>query len=253
MKKIFSLFLIFGFALSFAQLSNINSGETLKYRIHYGFINAGYATLTTQKVDYKGSPHMYVKGVGQGSGAVNVFFKVHDIYESYIDLASEQPSFYIRNVREGSYRRNFASTFNHAQNSVALQNRMNGETKTYNVPNDIQDMLSSFYYLRNLSSARLQVGSQVKMNVWIDDEVYPFLMKVVGTDVIKTNFGKIKALKIIPSVMSGRVFKDKEGVTMWVSDDRNHVPVRIQAQLMVGSLKADLVQFSGTKYPLKFY
>lgn len=253
MKKIFSFIFILFITFSFAQFNHINSGEVLRYRIHYGFINAGFATLTTQRVNYKGKPHLFVKGEGRSSGAVSIFFKVHDIYESYISRENEMPSFYIRNVREGSYRRNFASVFDHDNQTVTLHNRNNGEQKEYPIPAKVQDMISAFYYLRNLSPKELKVGAKIRMNVWIDDEIYPFLMKVVGTDILDTDFGKIKTLRIIPSVMSGRVFKEKEGVTMWVSADKNHIPIRMKAELVVGSLKADLIEYAHTKYPLHFY
>ena len=116
----------------------------------------------------------------------------------------------------------------------------------------VQDMLSAFYYLRSLDQSELKVGSVKKLNVWIDDELFPFQVKVVGTENIRTKFGTINCLKIVPQVMSGRVFRDKEGVTLWVSNDRNYVPIAIKAELAVGSLKASLESYKNVKYPLKF-
>ena len=90
------------------------------------------------------------------------------------------------------------------------------------------------------------------MSVWIDDELFPFQLKVAGIEKISTKFGKVNCLKIIPSVVSGRVFKDKEGVTMWVTNDQNRVPVLIKAELAVGSLKASIDSYANVKYPIKF-
>ena len=90
------------------------------------------------------------------------------------------------------------------------------------------------------------------MNVWVDDELFPFQLKVAGVEKIATKFGKIQCLKIIPSVISGRVFKEKEGVTMWVSNDSNRVPILIKAELAVGSLKASIDSYSNVKTPLSF-
>lgn len=252
MKKILVFLSILFIGYLSAQLTNINSGEVLKYRIHYGFLNAGFATLTTSDTTYNGRPHLYVKGEGRSSGAVRAFFKLDDIYESYIDKKTGLPSFYVRNVSEGTYRKNLNSTFNQTNHTISLYDKLKGTTRTFNSMAGIQDMLSSFYYLRNLSQDQLKVGSVVKMNIWIDDESYPFLLKVVGTDDMKTKWGKINCLRIVPSVMSGRVFKDKEGVTMWVSNDANHIPIQMKAELAVGSLKADLDSYSNPKYPLNF-
>ncbi|CAI9684861.1 DUF3108 domain-containing protein [Elizabethkingia anophelis] len=252
MRNFFTAIFVFSVVFINAQFDSVNSGEILKYRIHYGFLNAGFATLSTKKTTYNGAPHLYVRGEGRSSGAVRAFFKVDDIYESYINLRTDQPSFYVRNVSEGSYRKNLASTFNHSNHTVSLHDRIKNETRNFNVNSDIQDMLSSFYYLRTLSTDQLKVGSSVKLNVWIDDEIYPFMLKVVGTEMMSTKFGRINCLKIIPSVMSGRVFKAKEGVTMWVTNDANHIPIQMKAELAVGSLKADLIEYSNVKYPLRF-
>ncbi|PKF73720.1 DUF3108 domain-containing protein [Chryseobacterium sp. PMSZPI] len=254
MKKILNLIAIFIFVLSSAQLSNIADGESITFRIHYGFLNAGTANLTTQKTNYKGVPHLYAKGTGETTGAVKAFFKVEDVYESFINMETGLPSFYVRNVREGSYRQHFETVFNHDSTSLILTDKKtpaNG-SKVIKSVKGVQDMLSSFYYLRSKSPDELKVGTIINMNVWIDDEMFPFQLKVVGTEDLKTKFGTINCLKIIPSVKSGRVFKEKEGVTMWVSNDVNHIPMLLKAELAVGSLKASIDDIKNVKYPLKF-
>jgi hypothetical protein len=115
----------------------------------------------------------------------------------------------------------------------------------------VQDMLSCFYYLRSKSVEELKPGAVINMNVWIDDELFPFQLKVLAAENLKTKFGTISALKIVPLVKSGRVFKGKEGVTMWVSNDANHIPLLIKAELAVGSMKASIEDYKNIKYPLK--
>lgn len=245
------VFYVFGFG---QKLENIQSGETLVYRIHYGVLNAGTATLSTQKTTYKGEPHFYVKGVGRTSGAVRAFFKVDDVYESFINYQTGLPSFYVRNVKEGSYRQHYETVFNHDNNTLILTDRKtpaNG-SKVLKSVKGVQDMLSAFYHLRSYDAGKLKVGDVIHLNVWIDDEMFPFRLRVAGTEQVKTKFGSLNCLKIIPSVMSGRVFKDKEGVTLWVSNDANHIPVAIKAELAVGSLRADLDSYAHVKYPLAF-
>jgi len=251
MKHIFLFVGIFIFSSVSAQFSNINAGENISFRIHYGFLTAGNATLSTTKTSYKGQPAFYVRGVGKTSGAAKAFFKVEDVYESYINEKKE-PLYYVRNVSEGSYTQHLQSTFNPGNNTLLLVDKKHTDrpAKTVKVPNDVQDILSCFYYLRSVDN--LKVGSVLKMNVWIDDELFPFQLKVVGTEKVSTKFGKVNCLKIIPSVISGRVFKAKEGVTMWVTNDQNRVPVLIKAELAVGSLKASIDSYSNVKYPIKF-
>ena len=253
MKKILSLFILLTMTFGNAQkLQNIQSGETLRYRIHYGLLNAGTASLTTLKTTYKGQPHFYVKGIGKTTGAVRAFFKVEDKYESFINYNTGLPSFYVRNVKEGTYTQHFETVFNHSNQTLLLTDKEKNTTQSLKSVAGIQDMLSAFYYLRSLNDSELKVGSVKKVNVWIDDEMFPFQLKVVGTENVKTKFGWINTLKIVPQVISGRVFKDKEGVTLWVSNDRNHIPIAIKAELAVGSLKADIDSYASVKYPLNF-
>lgn len=252
MKNFFSLLLLTISLTLSAQLDFINHNETLKYRIHYGILNAGTASLTAKKVTYKGKSHFHVVGTGVSTGPVKAFFPVYDVYESYINTSTGLPSFYVRNVSEGKYRRHFESTFNQSAGEVTLYNRLKRTSQNFDTVKDLQDMISAFYYLRGIDNSRFKTGSSFKINVWIDDEVYPFLMKVAGTEYRQTKFGRISTIKLIPMVMSGRVFRAKEGVTLWVTNDNNHIPVEIKADLVVGSLKASLDNYSNNKYPLKF-
>ena len=255
MKKIFSVFTLFLITFfSAQQLNNINSGEQLHYRIHYGLLNAGTATLTTLKTNYQGQPHFYVKGVGKTTGAVRTFFKVDDLYESFINYSTGLPSFYVRNVKEGGYTQHLQTVFNHSNQTLILTDKKNpaNGSKIVQSVKGVQDMLSAFYYLRALDSSELRVGTVKNLNVWIDDEMFPFQLKVAGVENVRTKFGVINCLKIVPMVKSGRVFKAKEGVTLWVSNDQNHVPISIKAELAVGSLKADIESFKNVKYPLNF-
>jgi len=79
------------------------------------------------------------------------------------------------------------------------------------------------------------------------------MMKYLGKDIIRTKFGKIECLKFRPYVQSGRVFKEKESLTIWVSDDKNKMPLRVKADLAVGSIKADLNAFKGLKHQFEIY
>jgi len=254
MKKSSIFLAIFTFCLSFGQINNIADGESLTFRIHYGILNAGSANLTTKKTTYKGVPHLYVKGTGTTTGAVKAFFKVEDLYESFININTELPSYYVRNVREGGYTQHYETVFNHENNTLILTDKKNpaNGSRVLKSVKGVQDMLSCFYYLRSKSPGELKVGTAINMNVWIDDELFPFQLKVVGTEDLKTKYGTINCLKIAPSVQSGRVFKEKEGVMMWVSNDINHVPLLIKAELAVGSLKASIDDIKNVKYPLKF-
>ena len=88
------------------------------------------------------------------------------------------------------------------------------------------------------------------INMFLDDENLDFQLKFLGREVVKTKLGNIAALKFQPYVLAGRVFEKKEGLTIWVSDDKNRMPIKIKANLAVGSLDADIDAFKGLKHPL---
>nr|WP_317045236.1 DUF3108 domain-containing protein [Formosa algae] len=111
-------------------------------------------------------------------------------------------------------------------------------------------MVSTFYYLRNkLDIKGLKKNDEVLIDMFFDEENYAFKLKYLGEDVIETEFGKVATLKFRPYVMAGRVFKEEESLTLWVSNDKNKLPLRVQADLAVGSLRADLLAFKGLIHP----
>jgi hypothetical protein len=87
--------------------------------------------------------------------------------------------------------------------------------------------------------------------MFFDDKTTKFRLKFMGREDIRTKFGVVSTMIFRPLVQSGRVFREEESLTIWISDDDNKMPVRIKANLAVGSIKADLEGFKGLKHPFK--
>ena len=120
--------------------------------------------------------------------------------------------------------------------------------KTFSIPNNTQDIVSTFYYLRNHPNVdKLKVGEAIAIDMFFDGETTKFKLKFIGREDIDTKFGKIPTMVFRPLVQSGRVFKEQESLTVWISDDNNKLPIRIKAELAIGSIKADLDGFKGLK------
>lgn len=232
--------------------NNYQVGEYLQYRIHYGLLNAGFASLTINNSNYDGRPHFHMVGEGSSSGAVRAFYKIDDRYETFIDASTGTPTKFIRNINEGGYKRFQVTTFDHKNKTAKIEDRLKNKTNFYNFEKDIQDLISAFYYLRNHDTDNLKNGDFMSIDVMMADGVYNFKLKVLGRETMKTKFGTVNTIKFRPFVQSGRVFKESESVTMWVTDDKNHIPVQIKAELSVGSLKADLHNYKNLKYPTSF-
>ena len=233
--------------------STFQAGEWLKFRMHYGFLNASYATLHVKSNMINGVPVYHVVGKGRTSGFASIFFNVDDTYESYFGMEDGKPYKFVRKIDEGGYTKDYEINFDHKKDTAVLNDKKNNKTYDFNLQDSIQDLLSAFYYLRNnYDPDDLVKGEAVKLKMLYDDEgIFDFKLKYLGTEILKTKFGKVECYKFRPLVQSGRVFKEQESLTLWVSNDENRIPVRIQADLAVGAIKVDLEAYNGLKNQFK--
>ncbi|MCY1493794.1 hypothetical protein D3C87_41930 [compost metagenome] len=251
MKKIIILLLIATASLQ-AQEKAFDVGEWFKFRIHYGLVNAGYATLEVKEATKNGKKVFHAVGNGYTTGMTKFFFKVNDDYQSFFDKKTGQPYQFLRKINEGGYTKNQEGFFNQSANNVLVKDYKKNTEKTISVPENVQDIVSSFYYLRNHPTIdKLKPGESISIDMFFDDETTKFKLKFMGREVLKTKFGKVNAMIFRPYVQAGRVFKEEESLTVWISDDENRVPLRIKASLAVGSLKADLEGYKGLIHPFK--
>ncbi|HET8810812.1 MAG TPA: DUF3108 domain-containing protein [Flavobacteriaceae bacterium] len=253
MKKTFFLFMFFTNLMVFSQAPKaFEDGEWLKFRIHYGWFNASFATLEVKEENFRGHPVYHVIGHGESTGLLDLFFEVDDTYESYINKETGLPMRFIRKINEGGYEKNNMIDFDQANNKAVVTNRIKNTAEIFTIKNKVQDMLSAFYFLRNeIQGKQFQKGDEIVTNMFFDNENYKFVSKFLGRETINTEFGKIACLKFRPFVQAGRVFKEKESLTFWISADKNHIPIKIKAELAVGSLEADLAAFKGLKHPFE--
>ena len=228
------------------------AGEWFKFRIHYGIFNASYATIELREAEWNGKPAFYAKGIGRTTGLERFFFKVDDYYSSYFTKDDNRPLHFIRNINEGGYKKHLKIDFDHLKKQATVIDIKKETTGIYNTDPDIQDLISFVYYLRKqLDVNAIKKDEFVVVNLFFDSENYAFKFKFVGIETIKTKFGKVKTLKFRPYVQSGRVFRSSESITLWVSSDDNKIPLRLQADLSVGSIIADLDAFKGLINPFE--
>lgn len=255
MKKIKFIIAFFFVSLSISAQEKhaFQEGEWFKFKMSYsGFLKAGNATLEVKESRLNGKDVFHVVGKGWTSGAIKWFFKVKDRYESYIDKHTGMPYKFIRDINEGGHTKDIEIIFDHNASLAHVNNKKTKTKNSFAIQENVQDMVSAFYYLRNnYNTESIKVGDVVSLNMFFDDENYNFKLKFLGREDLSTDFGVIKTLKFRPYVMAGRVFKEQESLTLWVSADDNKIPLRIKADLAVGSLRADLEAFKGLKHPFK--
>lgn len=228
-------------------------GEWLKFRIHYGFLNASYATMHLTSDNLGSVPVYHVVGRGKTTGFASIFFKVDDTYESYFGRHNGKPYKFIRKIDEGGYTKDIQIDFDYEGDNAVLKDFKNGTEMDIPIHDQIQDLISASYFMRsNYNLTEFEEGQSIDLDMLFDDDgVFRFQLKYLGKEILRTKFGKVECLKFRPLVQSGRVFKEKESLTLWVSNDLNKIPIRIKADLAVGSLKADLDGYNGLKNQFK--
>lgn len=213
--------------------------EHLKYVIHYGFIRGGKASLKLKSGRYKGQDVHHLILSGRTTGLTNSLFGVKNTYESFVDKETLLPIKAIRNIKEGSYKRYNELIFDRENNKV--HSKRSGEK---DVVKGVHDILSAFYFARmKLFNSDLVEGQDLKIDTYFSDKPFLLQFKFMGYETINSKIGKIKCYKFIPVVETGRAFKNKDDMHIWISADENKVPIRVQFDLFIGSLRCDLVSF----------
>jgi Protein of unknown function (DUF3108) len=225
-----------------------NAGEQLTYRVYYAvagaYIAAGEAMFTTtlEKFDHKDVYH--VVGEGKTYSFEDNFFRVRDRYESYIDTGTLQPYKFIRDVDEGGYKTKENVTFIKAAGTAVTN------TGVYKVPDCIQDVLSAIFYSRNIDFSHHKPGDKIPFDMFLDRQVYHLYIRYLGKETIRTKYAKFRTIKFRPLLVKGTMFEGGEKMTVWVTDDPNHIAVRIESPITVGKVSVDMSYYRNLRYPL---
>jgi hypothetical protein len=250
---------LFGFSIktnspalqdNFCGINNVafQVDEEVTFTVYYAvagiYVNAGNATFTSKLETINNRSVYHVSGEGKTNSSYDWIYKVRDKYETFIDTATMQPLKFIRNVNEGGYKKYQNITFNKTANTAIATDGV------FKVPACVQDVVSAMYYARNLDFSQLRPDDKIPFSMFLDNEVFNMYIRYVGKEEIKTKYGKFKAIKIKPLLLKGQIFEGGENMTVWVSDDANHIPVRVESPLVVGKIKVDMMSYNNLRYPL---
>ncbi len=272
MKKylFFTLLLLGVFALSSFYVASVYSkpkvtktafdqGESIKYRLHYGFVTAGYANLGVSSKLYKvNGKSCYKYDVsGTSTNTISWFVKINDRWVSYVDTSTLYPEKAKRDIKENKYRMFEILYFDQDNDTIRRDYKKKNDKvnniRYYPTVTKVHDMVSAYYYLRNIDFSKYSDGDKVAISAFIEDELYNVNIIYKGKEVVKTSLGKINAIKLVPEVPDNSLFEGKESIRFWVSDDKNHLPLKVEADMFVGAVEMDIVSKKGLKYPLNFY
>lgn len=225
-------------------------GESLKYRVYYDSwmtsnITAGIGTMEIdpELTMTNGRETYHITVTGNSAGLFNLFYKVRDKFETYIDTAGMMPLKFTRRTREGGYKRDDEVTFDHIR-KIAQSKRATKEIPAY-----VQDIVSAFYYVRSWNFDTAEVDDAYYLDFFLDDSLYHSEIIFEGREWVDTDFGEIYCMKFKPKVAVGEIFQDPYPMELWVSDDLNKIPVLMRSAVFIGSVKIELVEYNGLRYP----
>lgn len=223
-------------------------GEQVTFTVYYTlagvYVNAGQAVFTNTLEKLNNVPVFHIHAEGKTNSSYEWFYKVRDVYETFMDTATLRPLKFVRSVQEGGHKHYENITFNHNAKTAVTTSGV------YKVPPCIQDVLSSVYNARNVNFDRFKKDDRIPFKMFLDNEVHDMYIRYLGKEEIKTKYGKFKAIKFKPLLVKGTIFEGGEKMTVWVSDDQNRIPLRIESPIVVGSVKVDMMRYKNLRYPL---
>ncbi len=260
MKCYFRILLLacFPFTVTWAQSPAkeipFTFGEELHFEVSYGWVDLAEARLQVGKKPILENSQSYFKidAFGKSKGAVTLFSKVNDNWGTHLNTQSLLPKLSYRYIEEGRYRRNEKVYFDQVNKKATLElydreNKKVKEVKVYPLPGTVQDLVSGFYFLRTLDLSTLRKGQEVLIRGFFDKEIYNLKLIFEGAETLETNLGKKETYLFSPRIPKNSLFRGEYPVKVWITKDAHKIPVKIKANLFIGSLDIDITTAKGLK------
>jgi hypothetical protein len=222
--------------------------EMLTYDVHYHcgpvWMHAGEAYFKTQKKIVNNKPSYVLESYGNSLPSYDKLFKVRDLYQATIDSANFQPLRFERRTYEGGNWAHDVYQFDRRKKKIytSTQNQDNDlkrDTLAYN--SCVYDVLTAIYFARNVDFSNRQVGEKIYFNCLMSNEITPLYMRYQGREKITLPNGQTyQCIKISAKLLEGYIFRGGEDLIAWITEDKSHVAVQVEAKILIGSVKAVL-------------
>lgn len=229
---------------------SFGSGETMRYRAFLGFITAGKGTMQIQnRLETINNRKCFKINVyGETTGLADVIYKVRDYWGTYIDTTSIIPHKFERDIREGKYRKLETINFDHINDSASVktfkyETRELEKDERVAIPKNVQDLVSGYYYLRTVDFSKLNVGDTIVVDALFEDDLYDFKSIYRGKEEIDTKIGDFEALVISPIMPDNSLFDGEDAIRMWISNDKNKIPLKVSAKMWMGSVGLEITEY----------
>ena len=259
MKTAFLSFLLLFLICSASGQTGLNNsaftfGEELQFDVTYGWLNLAEAKLQINRraISENSRPHYKIDAFGKTKGAATIFGRVNDNWGTHLDTSTLLPSLSYRYIEEGKYRKNEKVYFDQKNRKARMElfdrdNRTLKETRMFDLPGQVQDLVSGFYYLRSMDLTNLKKGQSITISGFFDKEIYNLKLIYEGTEQIQTSLGLFDTYIFSPLIPQNKLFRGDFPVKVWVTKDQNKIPVKIKANLFIGSLNVDISSAKGLR------
>ncbi len=236
---------------------SFSRGEVIRFKMTYGFITVGKGSVSIQPEYYRVNDRdcFKVDVRGRTVGVADWFANVDDLYGAFVDTAALVPHQFYRSVRQGNYKKDEWTNFDQVNRKIEVKtlDSKTGKLKEpryYDAPGQVRDMIAGFLFLRNMDISRLAKGDTLSVKGFYEDEFYDLKIIYHGKETIRVKAGKIRTVVFKPVMPKNKVFEDGNSVTVWFSDDKNRIPVKINTAMFIGNAGVELTDYSGLKNPL---
>lgn len=231
------------------------SGEELNYKVNYNWgpiwLESAFASFKVSSAKLNGKQTYHLTGSGSTYAKYDWFYKVRDVFETYLDSESLRPVKFHADIHEGNKKDKHTYLFNHnSKKAYTIITRGNKPVKTdsLKIGSCSIDVLTAIYYARNIDYSRCNPNDTVSISLLLDGKLYPIYVRYLGKEVFTSvELGKYNCIKFSPLLVEGSIFKKGEGMTVWVSDDKNKIPIYVETPIVVGSIKVKLMSYKGLR------
>lgn len=251
-----SLLLCLSYVL-IAQNSTFGPAEKLVFTASYNMsgimTDLAQVTMETSEVKTSKSTLYRLKCKAQTYSKWDNYFKINDLYESYINPNSAKPYLYKRDINEGGHVKKVQYKYNYKSRTINSKiSKRNREGKWYdknsnfNFGTNSRDIVSTIYHLRTLDIHKAAVGTSDSFTIIFDNKETKITFKLLGKETINTAIGKKDCYKLAIS-MDGQMLKGKNSNILWLTADTNKIPVYAKFKVPVGNGELRIKTATGLK------
>ncbi|WP_379926572.1 DUF3108 domain-containing protein [Mariniflexile jejuense] len=248
------MILVFFYANTNAQNKAVAAGEKLVYTTSYNMsgvlTDIAQVTMEASEVKTSKSTLLRLKCTAATYSKWDNFFKIRDLYESYVNPSNLTPYLYNRDINEGSYFKNMKYTFSNSSNTVkSVMKKKNNyvEEKTVKINSGTKDIVSTLYYMRTLDYKNMPVGTKKTFTILFDNEEIKGILTYLGKETLSTAIGKKECYKLAVGSSEANVLQGKNSNYIWLTADENKIIVYGKFKIPVGNGELKIKSASGLR------